>query len=386
MTKKKISYSFRKNCILSQKDKLKKFLSLKNFPVFIGCTDQNRNKDLFFDMDWSIGKSSGLIQLKNLINQKIIYSDYHSEAVGGVWAKHHKEFSKFIIKYCDQKVIEMGGGANNLANLCTMNKKIKNWYNFELAKVKKDQIKNNKKVKYINKSINQRSIKKYISYKTSFVHSHVLEHLYSPMETLKNILKYKEIDKMIFSIPNLKMYLQNKYSNVINFEHTYLITEEVLKKMLDMVNFKIKKKKYFREHSIFIFAEKSKNRKEYKMPNLKKYQIMYKNMISFYKQKTLMMNKIFLDENKNNNFLFGAHVFSQFLINMGLKENKFKCVLDNSHNKENKRLYGSILKVQNPEIIRNVPNPTVLANVGQYQAEIEKQLKMINRKVKIIKF
>ena len=386
MKKKKIIHSTRTNCIISQNDKLKNFFSLKNFPVFIGCTDQKKNKELFFDMNWSIGTTSGLIQLKDLIDQKIIYSNYHSEAVGAVWKKHHEEFSKFIIKYCDQRIIEMGGGANNLANICSKSKKIKNWFNFELAKVDSNLIKHNKKVKYINKSIDEKSIKKYVVKNTSFVHSHVLEHLYTPIETLQGILKFKEIDKMIFSIPNLKMYLQRKYSNVINFEHTYLITEEVLKKMLNMMNFKIKKKKYFREHSIFIYAEKIKNRKKYKMPNLKKYQIMYKDMIFFYKQKTLKMNKIFLTKNKNSNFLFGAHVFSQFLINLGLKENKFKYVLDNSLIKENKRLYGSVLKVQKPEIIRNVDNPIVLANVGQYQAEIEKQLKMINKKVKIIKF
>lgn len=386
MIKKKISYSTRKHCILSKKDKLKKFLSLKNFPVFIGCTDQKRIDDLFFDMDWSIGKSSGLIQLKNLIDAKIIYSDYHSEAIGCVWSKHHEEFSKFIIKYCDERIIEMGGGANNLANLCISNKKIKMWYNFELAKVKKSQIKNNKKVKYINKSINQSIVKKYIVKKTSFVHSHVLEHLYSPIKTLRNILKIKQIDKMIFSIPNLKMYLQNRYTNLINFEHTYLITEEVLKKMLEIVNFKIKKKKYFREHSIFIYAEKSKNIKKCTILNLKKYQKRYKDMINFYKKKTLVMNKIFLKKNKNNNFLFGAHVFSQFLINMGLKEDKFNCILDNSPGKQNKRLYGTGLNVQNPKIIRNVIKPIVLANVGQYQVEIEKQLKNINKNVKIIKF
>jgi hypothetical protein len=386
LIKKKIAYSTRKHCILSKKDKLKKFLSLKNFPVFIGCTDQKRIDDLFFDMNWSIGKSSGLIQLKNLIDAKIIYSDYHSEAIGSVWSKHHEEFSKFIIEYCDERIIEMGGGANNLANLCTSNKKIKMWYNFELAKVKKSQIKNNKKVKYINKSINQSIVKKYIVKKTSFVHSHVLEHLYSPIKTLRNILKIKQIDKMIFSIPNLKMYLQNRYTNLINFEHTYLITEEVLKKMLEIVNFKIKKKKYFRDHSIFIYAEKSKNIKKRTISNLKKYQKRYKDMINFYKKKTLVMNKIFLKKNKNNNFLFGAHVFSQFLINMGLKEDKFNCILDNSPSKQNKRLYGTGLNVQNPKIIRNVKKPIVLANVGQYQVEIEKQLKNINKNVKIIKF
>ena len=113
---------------------------------------------------------------------------------------------------------------------------------------------------------------------------------------------------------------------------------------------------------------------------------MYKNMITFYKQKTLKMNKIFLNKNKNNHFLFGAHVFSQFLLNMGLKENKFKYVLDNSKNKHNKRLYGSNLYVQNPEIIKKIKKPIVLANVGQYQFEIERQLRRINKNVKIKKF
>ena len=297
MKKKKIIHSTRTNCIISQNDKLKKFFSLKNFPVFIGCTDQKKNKDLFFDMNWSIGATSGLIQLKDLIDQKIIYSNYHSEAVGGVWKKHHEEFSKFVIKYCDQRIIEMGGGANNLANICSKSKKIKNWFNFELAKVDSNLIKHNKKVKYINKSIDEKSIKKYVVKNTSFVHSHVLEHLYTPIETLQGILKFKEIDKMIFSIPNLRMYLQRKYTNVINFEHTYLITEEVLKKMLNMMNFKIKKKKYFREHSIFIYAERCVPAIEYQMPNLKKYHTLYKNMINFYKRKILEMNKIFLKKN-----------------------------------------------------------------------------------------
>jgi hypothetical protein len=71
---------------------------------------------------------------------------------------------------------------------------------------------------------------------------------------------------------------------------------------------------------------------------------------------------------------------------MGLKENKFCYVLDNSFAKQNKRLYGTNLFVQNPMIIKNIKNPKVLANVGQYQAEIERQLKNINKSVKIVKF
>ena len=383
---KKISYTTRKTCILSKNDKLESFLSLKKFPVFIGCTNQKKEKDLFFDMNWSIGALSGLIQLKNLIDPKLIYSNYHSEANGNVWKIHHQELSKFIIKYCDKEIIEMGGGANNLANLCSKNNKIKCWLNFELAKIPSSQIKYKKKVKYLNKLINQKNIKKYILNKTTFVHSHVLEHLYNPIKTLRSVLKFKQVDKMIFSIPNLKIYLKNKYSNVINFEHTYLLTEEVLEKMLNILNFKIKKKKYFKQHSIFIYAKKSKPINKYQILNLKKYKVMYKNLINFYKKKTIKINKIFLEKNKKNNFLFGAHLFSQFLINMGLKENKFSYVLDNSLAKQNKRLYGTSLIVQNPKIIKKYKNPVVLANVGQYQSEIERQLKNINKSVKIIKF
>lgn len=382
----KLNYYTRKKCILSKNDKLKKYLSLKNFPIFTGCTKQKKNKDLFFDMDWSIGSKSGLIQLKKMLDLKLIYSNYHSEGVGNIWKKHHEEFSKFIIKYCDQTVIEMGGGANNLANLCAKNNKIKKWFNFELAKINKKLIKYNNKVNYINKSIDDPIVKKFVAKKTSFVHSHVVEHLYDPVNTLEKISRMTGIDKIIFSFPNLKKYLFNNYTNTINFEHTILMTEEVIEKILNLINFKIIKKKYFTNHSIFIYAKKSNSILNYKLPNLKKYSLKYKQVINFYNSKMHRINKLFNKNNKNRNFLFGAHIFSQFLINLGLDEEKFKNILDNSSQKENKRLYGSKLFVKKPEIIKNILNPMVLVNVGAYQKEIENQLKIINKTVQIIRF
>ena len=381
----KIDYSTRSNCILSKKDKLRDLISLKKFPVFIGCTDKPKNKDIFFDMQWSVGVLSGLIQLKHLMNPKIIYSTFHSEAVGQLWEKHHKEFSKFIIKYSDDRVLEIGGGANVIANLCAKNKKIKNWYNFELAKIESNQIQYSKKVKYINRSITGNYAKKIIKDETTLVSSHVLEHLYSPIETLKTVIKNTNTKKIIFSIPNLKAYLENKYTNVINFEHTYLLTEEVLKKILSEINFKIKFKKNFKKHSIFIYAEKSEKVVKYNLPNLNKYQKVYKDNINFYQRKILRFNKIFLKKNKSVNFIFGAHIFSQYLFKMGLEENNFSNVLDNSKDKLKKRLYGTNLTVENPSIIKKIEKPIVLVNMGQYQLEVEKQLKKINKKTEIIR-
>ena len=93
-----------------------------------------------------------------------------------------------------------------------------------------NKIEYSKKVKYINKSVTSDYAKKIIKNETTLVSSHVLEHLYSPIETLKTVIENTNTKKIIFSIPNLHAYLNNKYVNVINFEHTYLLTEEILKK------------------------------------------------------------------------------------------------------------------------------------------------------------
>ena len=51
-------------------------------------------------------------------------------------------------------------------------------------------------------------------------------------------------------------------------------------------------------------------------------------------------------------YLFGAHVFSQYLIQEGLNTKKIKYILDNDNNKHYKRLYGSSLEVRPLSIIK----------------------------------
>ena len=109
-----------------------------------------------------------------------------------------------------------------------------------------------------------------------------------------------------------------------------------------------------------------------------------KNLINFYIKKNHKLNKIFLNKNKRVNFIFGGHVFSQFLFATGLKEKKFNCILDNSNLKNNQRLYGYKIQIQKPEIIKKIDEPLVLINVGQYKNEIISQLKKINKNVKLI--
>lgn len=49
----------------------------------------------------------------------------------------------------------------------------------------------------------------------------------------------------------MQKWLENKWTNTLNFEHTILLTENVVEHLLATHGFKIQEKQYFAEHSIF---------------------------------------------------------------------------------------------------------------------------------------
>jgi FlaA1/EpsC-like NDP-sugar epimerase len=70
-------------------------------------------------------------------------------------------------------------------------------------------------------------------------------------------------------------------------------------------------------------------------------------------------------------YLFGGHIFSQFLINRGLNISKIVSIIDNDTNKQGKRLYGIPLMVQSPYILRDKKNPAVILVAANYDHEIK---------------
>ena len=96
------------------------------------------------------------------------------------------------------------------------------------------------------------------------------------------------------------------------------------------------------------------------------------------------INKILKIENRKY-YLFGAHIFSQFLIKFGLDLKNVICILDNDPFKKNFYLYGTKLRVLSPNILRNKKNSLILMRAAQYSKEIKKQiLNNINPSVKFI--
>jgi len=317
-------------------------------------------------MTWMIDRESGMIQLRDILPQEIVYPEYHSEAIGSVWDEHRKEFCVFLAKYASKSILEIGGSNGNLARefLCRNGSEAK-WTIVE----PNPSFRECAGITVVREFFSSRTDLKGAE---TIVHSHVLEHLLDPNTILMHIHdSLPENGMHVFSIPNLYQYLKNRYSNSINFEHTYFLTEYFADYLLGKAGFSIIEKKYFRQHSIFYATKK---RLVYEAPCLvnhyPEYKSLYLEMIQFYKDEAQRLNTL-MHSVKQRIFLFGAHIFSQFLLYCSLDSSGIEAILDNSSIKQGKRLYGTNLNVESPRILKTVDRPIVILKAGEYANEIK---------------
>jgi SAM-dependent methyltransferase len=180
------------------------------------------------------------------------------------------------------------------------------------------------------------------------IHSHTLEHMFNPNEFLNEINKCLKTNGLqVFSVPNLLSYLKNRHPNILNFEHTIFLSEEIIDYLLLKNKFEILYKENYLEHSIFFVTKENQIISEPEIPNkYEEYKNMFNNYIEHYQ---MLISEINHKINQTNSdvYLFGGHVFSQFLISIGLNTEKIKYILDNSQMKNNTRLYGTNLIIKN---------------------------------------
>ena len=90
-------------------------------------------------------------------------------------------------------------------------------------------------------------------------------------------------------------------------------------------------------------------------------------------------------DNEQSIYLFGAHVFAQYLIEFGLDTSRIVCLLDNDINKQGKRLYGTNMMVKSPKVLTDIKNPIIILKAGVYDDEIKRDiLENINKDVKFL--
>lgn len=356
----------RDKCILSKENDLNHVHTFKNFPIFCGCVETDFEKDIFSDMIWKYSKSSGIVQLGELVPLDLLYKNHHnSGTVGKIWKDHHKNFSDFIKKNKFQNVLEIGGATGSLFKHFKSLSDEFVWNVLEPSGVFSEL---DPKVKIISDYLELHNFED--NKFDTIVHSHVIEHIYDPIEFLSKIHDLLEDDGHQFiSFPNIPEWILNGYANALFFEHTYYLDENIIENLLNKTGFKIIDI-VKTDHSIFVSSIKSekKDKKFYyeeSLINFNKYLINLKNTVND------ILNFVGVDKV----YLFGAHIFGQVILNNGLNENSVICILDNDSNKWDKRLYGTNLIIKSPKILSKVKNPKVIVNAGIYTEEIKSQIK-----------
>jgi hypothetical protein len=182
--------------------------------------------------------------------------------------------------------------------------------------------------------------------------------------------------KLIFSLPNMQVMLERKYTNCINFEHTVFLTEPYVEFLLSKHSFKLLEKEYFMDdHSVFYTAVRDNEVKPTSLPQglYEKNKQLYMDYVEYHKELIANLNRK-INQTTQPIYLFGAHVFAQYLIEMGLGTERIICLLDNDVKKQGKRLCGTKLKVNLPNVLIGVNAPIVILKAGVYNNEIKKDI------------
>jgi len=179
--------------------------------------------------------------------------------------------------------------------------------------------------------------------------------------------------RLVFSLPNMQAMLERKYTNCINFEHSIFLTEPYVEYLLAKHGFKILAKEYFMDdHSIFYSAIRDTRVMHTSLPRglYETNKKLYLAYVDFHTALIADLNQR-MEQTAQPIYLFGAHVFAQYLLEMGLNTDKIVCILDNDPKKQGRRLYGTKLNVASPQILVEIKDPIVILKAGVYNEEIK---------------
>lgn len=354
--------------VVSGRPDLECLHTFEQFPVYMGCVDSPACQDLLFDMNCKISAGTGMIQIDPLPSESIVYQAGHgSGATGAAWAEHHAALADFIGKRKPESIFEIGGGHGVLSRCYFERDPSVEWTILEPNPISMP----GGRVK-IQKGFFTESTQIPESADV-IVHSHLLEHLHAPADFFRKLGRLRKGVWTCFSVPALARQLEQCYTNVLNFEHTYYCTEPYIEWWLQGAGFELVEKNYFRgDHSIFYAARKAVPMESgLELPQgYETNRSLFLRYVEYHRSLVARLNGL-VGQAESEVFLFGGHAFSQYLIAFGLDVTKIRCILDNDPAKHGRRLYGTNLFVTSPSILSGKRKPIVILRAGVFASEIK---------------
>lgn len=365
----------RERCVVCAQS-LHRVYSFRDFPIYMGVSDTSEHETS--DMEWAQCVCCGCIQLSSLVELEKLYKVPHNPAVGRTWDLHNKNFSSLVTSHSPRSVLDVGGANLKLANLISHEDSVTRYDVIDFSAEKYEVKSVNNKINLIVGSIENYARSNLVD---CIILSHTLEHLYEPVSSLAALREcLTEDGKIYVSIPNVKAQLADGFLNALHFEHTYFIDHDYIEMIGEKAGLKLLQRQDFSDYnSFYVFGRCEARNREH--PEIGAASVAFATFVRNLREDVEMINSSVIDQDY---FIFGAHIFTQYLVNMGLLTGRVVSIIDNDLKKEGKLLYGTNLIVSKPEIISSSENPLVLLRVAQYEKEIKEQLLSINRNVRFL--
>jgi hypothetical protein len=349
---------------------LEHLFSFPGFPVYLGCTLEPAASDKHVDLSFAISRGSGCVQLDRLVPLDVLYASNHAPVVGATWEAHHREFARFVAGFAPRQVLEIGGAHGMLCKNVQGLLPDVAWTIVEPNPIPVEGL----RAHFIAAFFDHRF--RTDVHHDMIVHSHTLEHMYAPRQFIADVARLAQPgDHHCFSVPDLRTWLQRGYTNAMNFEHSFLLTEADVQALLAEQGFRVVAREPFGDqHSVFYATVKAEPGSIAPQPVGPGAYAANKALILDYRSKLLAEVQHLnaqIQRVEGPVFLFGAHVFSQTLLALGLDSSRIDCLLDNAAMKHGQRLYGTQLQVRGPAALRGLDRPVVVIRAGAYEAEIK---------------
>lgn len=353
----------RENCAVCNSILLEELYTIKEYPISISSSVLPFNDDKYQDLVFNTCNKCGCVQLKHLIDIKILYQINHNNTYDTpTWKKHHQDFSTFVLNsITGNKIVEVGGSSGTLAKKIIESKPDIAYTLIDLC----DLVIDISGITFV-----QANCEDYI-YKSdsTVVMSHIFEHLYKPYDFVKR-LKNNNVSSVIISVPDMNTWLNNKYLSFLHVEHTYYCDKETILHIFSRCGYVCKEIKYFHKHSIFMRFILSDNDSESELVDtiidsskIKKYFDIRESVL-----KNIVLTQM--------TFIVPAGHFGQLIYYFLKDKEKIIGFLDNDTTKCGKRVYGTThITYPMADIIKYVDTRVdILIHAGPYTDEIKKQL------------
>lgn len=364
----------------SKKEKKMETVDFGLMPASMGCVSTPASEDRFYPMIWSVS-SEGLLSVVDPPPLSEVYLNQHADpSVSQVWLDHHKRFSQFLVRsFSGKAVLEIGGGTGLLAEIATaaLGEKV-HWQILE--PFFPEVLPSSERVTWVKgwfpKDAPQGG-------HDVIVATHVLEHTTDPPRFIQDCSDNLELGGELFlSWPDMDEMAKRGDLNMLNFEHLNFLPVESVRSFLASSGLAVETVENFRNHSIFIRAVKREGTGTQPLgqgPSRKRLMELARSYRSRLDSLVAKMNQE-IEAWPGEISVFGAHIFTQYLIARGLDASRISQVLDNSKFKLGKRLYGTNLIVHSPDELISKSGQLILVAAALYEEEITQQLRQLGLK------